>query len=418
MPPIPRFLLALLLLTLAAPAARGQILRGEWVDQSQKEIEARRKTALRVMVLDKEGKPVEGAPVRISLRRQAFALGAPMRSLPVAADMKGDLTTGPGMLRCVNAMSLDALTDWPRIKPKAGAAIDTAAVEEALARAASRGNQVRWGTVLSADTGRLPEWVAELQGPALRAKLGEHVAWTFEQFGRRADQFDIYSDTLQKTFVEDRLGVEALRGLVEKARASAPGATLCVRLEDGLAAEKIQPAIRRITALRESFVDIDMIAIEARFSGTVSQIQLARSLAWLRGLDIPIVIVGLEVGGPSPAAAAINIEVVLRTLYAEPAVRGIHFAGLRADEFTDPAAALLEADGAPTPAGQIVDKLFTSLWRTETLGGADPLGNVRCKVFPGHYEVEAILPDRSIARGSFFVPQSERERLAVVQPLP
>lgn len=413
-----RLLLLMVLLALAATPARGQILRGEWVDDTEKAIDEHRKTALRVLVLDKQGKPVEGAPVRISLRRHAFPLGAPAGSLPVEADMKGDLTTGPAMVRCLTALGLEGLTDWPRLQPKAGAAIDTGEINEALARASTRGMQVRWGTVLTADIARLPGWVAEQRGADLRTTLAGHVEWTFEKFGRQADQFDLYANVLPKAFVEDRLGVDALRALVEKARAAAPNATLCLRLDDALAAEKIQPAIQRITALRESFVDLDMIAIEARFSGTVSQLQLARSLAWLRGLDLPVMIVGLEVGGPSPAAAAINMEIVLRTMLAERAVRGIHFAGLRAEELNDPAAALLEADGKPAPAGQIVDGLFSKLWRTELLGQADPLGNLRRRVFPGLYEVEAVLPDRSIARGSFFVPASAHEKLAVVQPLP
>ena len=50
---------ALLLLCFAGPAW-AQILQGEWVDQSQAEIEQHRMTGATVVVLDADDRPVQG----------------------------------------------------------------------------------------------------------------------------------------------------------------------------------------------------------------------------------------------------------------------------------------------------------------------------------------------------------------------
>ncbi len=409
----PLLLLILLLLTLAAPrSANAQILHADWIDEGQKNIAQFRQCGVRIVVLDHEGKPVPSALVHISLQQLSFPLGVPAAALPPPSAQPSPAAP---FWRCINAVSLDSLTDWAHLQPNAAAPLNLQPVQAAMAAAEARGQTVRWGSVVNGDPGRLPNWVVDLHDQPLTYTIDRYLDQVFQPCGACGGQFDIYAGSLDHTFVEDRLGLDGLRDMVEHARIAARGATLCLRFEDAFDSQRLQQMIRRFAALRDAFINVDMIAMEGRFGGYVVQNQLARSLQWLHDLDVPVVVVDLEVGGPSPAAAAINAEMILRTLYADSNVKGIYFKGLHADDFTDPNAALIDQDGKPTPVGNIVDGLFHGLWGFDASLITDSLGETRCRVPPGVYQVTAKRFGGPSASGAFLVTGSEKERLLILQ---
>ncbi|MGB0768925.1 MAG: hypothetical protein ACPGYV_14590, partial [Phycisphaeraceae bacterium] len=160
----------------------------------------------------------------------------------------------------------------------------------------------------------------------------------------------------------------------------------------------------------------DEVAIEQRFNGQVQANPLKRVLDETIGsLPRPVVLTGVEVGGPTDIAAALNMETVLRLAFAQPNVRGLYLAGVADGDLVESNAALIDADGEPTAAGAVLDGLFHQHWRSDVTDRTDERGNVRARVFTGWYEVTAALPDATLLRTKAYIPRSDRAKLIVLQ---
>ena len=89
-----------------------QMMQGPWVEESDQKIDALRKTDLRVIVLDRQGKAVVAAAVTIEQLRHDFTIGFVLGEQGFAQGV-GDKP----VWRCFNAVSLQRLTAWPRLQP-------------------------------------------------------------------------------------------------------------------------------------------------------------------------------------------------------------------------------------------------------------------------------------------------------------
>jgi endo-1,4-beta-xylanase len=393
-------------LWLAAPA-NAQILQADWTREADRLIEKHRKIPVRVIVLDRDGKPVPNAAVHFELKRHAFQWGAvPGHARSADPKVDGDSFETP-RFRGQSAISMEDRTHWaqPESQPSPG----TASLKATdLYR--------RWGVVVPADPGKLPDAVASLRGEGLKQALQSRVSNAVAQ--KAFDEFDLYADSLTHDFVGKQFGPAMVRRLYESAHAIAPHARLCARFSDVFEGDRSVRTVRKVTAMREGFVPLDAISIEARFQGTVVQTAVKRQLDLLAGLKMPIVVARLEVGGESEAAAAINLETVLRTFFAEPMVQGVYLVGFSADEVGDPNARLRDDHGRLTASGRLLEKLVSEVWRTDAFGKSDHLGNARARVFAGAYEITAALPgERTPASITVNLPPSEAERIVVLQPL-
>jgi len=413
-------LMALALLSWAA-RSNAQVLEAPWVQQTQDDIREHRMADVRVIVLDAKGQPAGPSTVSIKQQRLSFRLG--VRLTPeLLKQMRGMSLAewNQPVWRAINHLGLDELTRWDRTEPAMGEA-DHALVEQALQLAESRGMTTRWGGVVSENIARVPKWIAPLHGPALQATVTDHAARTVQTFGRRVGTFDLITHRLDHRLLRERVGANVTRPLFQRTRAAGPEAQLFVRYEDALAGPRVRRMIDDVIDLRDRFIQIDGVAIEARFGGMVVQRPLARAMHLLHQLDLPIDIVDLEVGGPGSSATALNMETVLRRLFAEPAVRSITFGGLTKEHYGFIEPALINPAGKPTEAGLLLDKLFRELWWTDLEDQTDELGNLRTRVFLGSHRIEATLPDGARVWTEVYLPPTpphgQAEHTVVLQPV-
>ncbi len=405
-----------MLIVLWACPLLAQTLDAPWVARSQERIERVRKTDVRVIVVGRDGQPVPGAVVRLRMVQHAFPLGVRLNPAeftdgaqpPAARDDRP-------VWRCFNAASLDLATAWAVTQPHRGQ-WDFLVIDDMISWADGRGMRLRWGSLTSADPGRVPGWLLKLQGDDLAAALQDHVRTVMTRFGHRVDQFDVHTDQFDHDLVSARLGRPMIRRLHEYAKACAPEALTCFRFEDGLSGARLNTMVQQVAQMREEFVPFDLVAVDQRFGGMIVQGPLQRGLESLGNLGVGVVVTNLEVGGPSPGAAAINLETVLRTLLAERAVKGIWLAGVRGEELSDPAAALVDDDGEPTAAGRVLDGLVRQHWWTDVQEKADELGNVRTRVFAGVYDLSADTPG-GVAQSRVYLPVAGEVRVVLLRPL-
>ena len=391
-----------------------QVLSGQWVDQTQQRITKVRQTEVRVIVQGHDGHNAAGVTVTIQQQRHAFCLG-------FTVGEQGLDTFDPTrrVHRCFNGLALDRLSAWNRLQPQA-AQRDLETLRSTVIAAQDLQMTIRWGGVISADLGRLPNWVSELRGQALSSVLGAHAHSVLKAYGHSVQQFDLYTHSLDHDLVERYLGEPMLRRLFEQAHADVPDAAICVRFEDCLTGRRLHQMIGRVTEMRQAFIPVDMVAVEHRTSNMQLHSPLSRALEWMGKLPgkMGVVIVGLDVGGASAMAAATNLETLLRTLFANPNVRSIWLAGLHEGELVEPNAALIDARGEPTATGRTLDGLFHSVWWTDFSGPTDELGNVVTPVFFGAHRVEATLKNGTSIHTTVWVEPSSEQRVILLEPPP
>lgn len=393
-------------------AAQAQMLEGDWVRESAGRIDQCRKTGIRVIVLDQNGTAVPEAEVRIEQIRHEFSIGF----CPLGGGWP-DVDGHANVWRCFNSLSLEQLTQWSKLAPKPSGAWVEGDLEPLVQRAESLGLTLRWGGVVSADMGRNPSWAGYLKGDQLQTALETHLKRVLLRYGGRIDQFDIYTHSLDHDWIDRELGMSMVRRLYEQAKAAAPRASICVRFEDIIAVGRMGQVMQQLQKFEEALIPIDQIAVELRIGGVVSQQPFQRVVDRIGRLGRDIVVAGLEVGGVGAVGAAINLETVLRTLFAEPGIRGIWYTSLMPSDSTESSAALFDEEGQPTVVGQIFDALWRNLWWTDEQLTTDELGNVFTRVFAGTHQISATLPDKQTLHTTVWLPRSDEERIIVLEPL-
>ncbi|GAB4108090.1 MAG: hypothetical protein Kow00105_14130 [Phycisphaeraceae bacterium] len=393
-----------------------QMLAGVWVDQTQQAIDRERMTDLRVIVLDHSGKPAHGVPVTVAQVKSDFQVGVvlPASGWPEHADPDAEFW------RVINAVSLERMTAWPTLQPEPGTGLDEDAawrIEQAINEAEARGLTIRWGPIVSADPGRVPGWVLKLDDHELADAIRRYERLILERFGRRVHQVDPYTQTLDHGFLEQRIGLAVIRELYQLVPTVHDSVLACARFDDALTPIRAQQMLRQITAMREAFIPVGMVAIDQRFIGDADRKVLTRLFERLGEIRHPVILSGLSVGGDSELNAAIHLETVLRVAMTRPELRGIYFEALTDDEAVMPFSALIDHTGQPTPSGRLVDHLYHELWRTDQLAYTDELGNVRLRAFPGTYRIETTLLDGQTLRAHIRLNRSPDERIVLLEPL-
>lgn len=365
--------------------AAGQFVAGDWVQRTEANIQRFRKTPVAFLVLDAEGKIVSGAEVRLEQQRHAFPLGLVLgESFPTHYDpeAKG--------WRAFNAASLANLTGWRRLQPTDAGAWDDAQLEAAMEAAAGAGLTLHWGPLVSADAFDLPEWVVPLRGEALFAAMRVYAQRVGATCGPRVGDLDVAEQTINHA----RLTPAMLRLLILDLRAMWPSLRPRLRFDGALEGPRTFEVVAAMDNALSQRVGIDGFTLEQAFGPRpIAQDLLEPALQRLAKFGRPLTVGSLEIGGANAIESAVNVETVLRTLFAEPTVEAIYFSGLEADRLAEPSAALFDPDGLPTAVANTIDRLFREVWWSDDTLVADELGRARGSVFLGDYRVTVTLPD-------------------------
>lgn len=388
--------------------ARAQILQGDWVDQSQAAIDQHRKTDVTVIVLDHEDRAVQNATVRLVQQRHDFVIGL---ALPIDRMPPEKSRTKP-VYRCFNTIAMDRYTDWAELS-EVSAAIQAdrlTAWAEAIEPI-----QTHFGRVISADPARNHDRLSLLAPADLRDAVLARIDLA-AIYDPKPDHYDLYTDLLNQDMIERKLGQGMLPRMFDRAGSRRTDASFGVRVRNAISLQKGRDLVNTIQKLEVRQVPFDHITVEQRFTGPIQPNALRRMLdEYIGPLPLPVALADIQVGGPTPVAAAIKLETLLRLVFAQPNITGITFAGLVDDELIEEHAALLEGSGEPTASGEVLDALFTKLWHSDESGTTDERGNVQARAFTGWYAVSAKLPDGTEIKSQAYIPKDDRPKLIVLQ---
>ncbi|MEM1446390.1 MAG: hypothetical protein AAGF84_10065 [Planctomycetota bacterium] len=387
-----------------------QTVAAPWVEVAEAQIEQHRKTDLRVIVLDDDGRggqvPAVNAEVRIEQLRHDFPVGVVMD----APSVRG-FDPSESFFRAINAVSLRRLTAWPMVQPGGPDEFALEDVETAVTWAEVFGLDVHWGGMIAADPAFQPQWAAALDHDErlrLASQYVDVVGWTFAGRLRSAS---LYTHHVDQPWLDE----PGVRWLFNHAQTADAGFELRLGYEQALDDPRARDMMLDADDKAMGFVRSDGVAVTHAFGGRFVQSRLRRYVTRMATLGQSVLIDGLEVGGGLLAPS--QLEAALITLFAEPSVSGIYLDGLTTASTRDASAALLDADGEPTGNAMVVDRLFRERWWTDTTSATDELGNVRTRVFAGHYRVTATLPDGRRFSSEVLVPKADGERVVVLEPV-
>ncbi|MEM0914390.1 MAG: hypothetical protein AAGK09_07245 [Planctomycetota bacterium] len=414
------------LITPVAPIATAQRLPQAWVDASDEAMRRHRTAPVRIVVLNAEGSPAPGAVVQATQTRHHLPLG-------FVADRSGldGVPLDAPVYRHFNTLSLDRLIAWRDAHPRPDAEHPMLAARRVAHQARQRGLDLRLGPLVSQDPARNPDWVAALPPDELAAALLHRVDAVTAEFaapGSPRTQVDLVGDALAHRDLTRALGPQVRRLLFDHARVRAPHAQLAVRFTDALTGHRRSRLPDAVAALREDFIDADLVALDERIDTPIQRAPLERTLQAIDALGYGLALASLDVGGPTPEAAAYQLELLLRTVVPSPACRGIVFntvaQTLDDTSSTVENAGLIDVLGELTPSGRVVERLFGEEWRSDELAVTDPeLAAADLTLFAGTYTLTVMLPpsdthpDGQTFTYPLHVPPSTQTRLAVVQPL-
>ena len=397
-----RFALALLFLLLTWPA------RGD--DAVEVDVDAARKTDLRVIVLDAMGKPAEGAAIEVQQLTHAFPIGVVLPEGGHAA-LTGYDPEAP-LWRVFNAVSLERQTGWGRLQPSRGD-FDWGAVPLTVDWAETFGLRIHWGGILSADPVQQPEWAVGLSDADRLAAAADYLDVVLFNYGSRVASADLYTDGLRQPW----LTASGRRWLFDHTRLAAPGLDLRLRFEQALEGGSAWQMLRAVQDAEQAFIHADGVSLDHRFLGRATPDPVDQTLQRLAGLKTRVIVSALELGGANSFESAINLEQILERLFRQPTVEGIYLDAATPDSATGSHTALTNAAGEATPVGATVDRLFRERWWTQDAGAADLLGNAEFRVFAGTYRITATLPDGATLSADVAVPKRDEERVVVMEPL-
>ncbi len=404
-----RLIIAVMVGCLLRPqSVDAQILQGDWVVASEQAIEQHRKTDVTVIVLDHNDRTVLGATVKLMQLRHDFVVGITLPADRLPPEGLKELA----VYRVFNAIALDRLTDWSfaaaesKLTPQQVALAWQEAVKPAV---------VSFGRVVSADPARNSDKIALLGPQDLRDAVMARIDFA-TAFTPAPDTFDLYADLLYQDMIERKLGQGMLHRMFERARVNRPDAQFALRVRDTISLQRGRDLANAIQRLEIRQLPFDRVTIEQRFTGQTQPLALRRMLdGQVATLPVPVSLAEVEVGGQSDVAAGLNMETVLRLVFAQPKIDRIIFAGLQQEGLIEDHAALLDADGKPTASGSMLDQMFNTYWRSNLSLKTDERGNAEARVFTGWYQVSVTLPDGATLEGEAYITKSDRSRLIIMQ---
>ena len=376
---------------LATGRGAGQVLIGPWVEAAQAEAERVRQREVRVIVLEAGGGVVEGARVTATLVSHAFELGV---SEPAS----------PTMLQraLAQGIPLNARAEAP---PWHDNAADR---DRPLPPPIRRGLT---GPLIGTDLADWPEAVASLPDAALPTTLFERL----ERHARPGRRLLPFGDLLQRPgVIDDRLGNGFIRFAHQRLGARHPHTPLGLYAAGGLVGPGQRRMLHAITRSREAVIPFDFVATSYRSSSALPPPRLKIELDRLDALKHPLLVTGVQTGGPTALEAATHAEALLRLLFARPEVAGVYFAALTPDAAIEPHAALLDPSGEASAVGRVVARLFGELWRVRESFTTDAAGNAYARLYHGLYRLDVAYPDGAHATTEFRLePGPERHRVVV-----
>jgi GH35 family endo-1,4-beta-xylanase len=359
-----------------------------------------------IRVVDRAGRPVDGAEIKVTQVNHEFKFGCYLVLHELPADRQPDYTAY--FLHLFNYATVSCY--WGIVESRRGqpywdrADRDVAwGVEHKLML---KGHPLVWG----AESIGPPKWLSR-KPDELSAQLKQRVQETMGRYRGRITLWDVVNEPLDRGIFEEVLGDSYIKVAFEWAREADPDARLVINEYGIFSAQsrKREPYLKLLERLVAEQTPFDAIGIQAHEPLTewFDPAVVSETLDRYAQIGKPIHItefttqtVDREITGRyrqgrgrwTPERQAEYWREFFTICFGNPQVEAITVWGLDDTRAWLPGGALLDERWQPKPAYLALDQLINQQWRTRSTGVTEH-GVFQLRGFYGDYDVEAEMPD-------------------------
>jgi endo-1,4-beta-xylanase len=390
----------------------GEDEEAPWRQEAARRIDCYRKADLEVRVVDEQGRPLGGVPVRIRMERHAYTFGSVMDPV-LLGDTENGRRYRERFQRWFNRATAPIYwADWGWE--------NTQAREQYLQMAAwaqRQGFAIRGHPLVYPRFDLLPTWLATRlrdQPQALQAAILQHIAeavYVTNRFG--FNEYDVTNELRDAEEVLAALGggdTEAGRLRVvewfsearrynDRSRMGLNEYSIVTRGGDTEVEQTIYEDWLRFLADRGQPVDV--IGIQGHFNEDVT----APTRVWeildrFSAFGVPVQITEYDLVTRDEEGQARFLRDFLTAVFAHPATDAFTMWGFWEGAHWRPLGALVRENWSLKPAGEMYERLVLQEWWTDVEPVTDSAGSVRLKAFQGRYTVSVATPASASLRAN------------------
>ncbi|KAL2622160.1 hypothetical protein R1flu_002365 [Riccia fluitans] len=250
-----------------------------------------------------------------------------------------------------------------------------------------RGHCIMWETE---DT--VQDWLKTLSPPQLKEAIHNRVKGLLSRYRGKFRHYDVNNEMLHGSYFKDRLGAEFLPSVFRMAHEYDPEAVLFVNdyhIEDGFDYRSSPEAyVHHILDLTQDGAPVGGIGIQGHIDVPVGPV-IQNALDKLAVVGLPIWFTEIDVESVNEYTRADDLEVLLREVFAHPAVDGIVFWGFWEGTMSRNNAQLVDSDKRINEAGRRLLALKDE-WRTSFNGEVGDGGELQFRGFLGDYTITVV----------------------------
>ena len=366
-----------------------------WRKEAAARIEQHRKGDLTVRVVDAEGKPVAGIPVRAKLDRIAFDFGTCVSSPKLLGEGADAEIYREKVKSLFNLTVLENGLKW-RIWEISGEE-GRERTRKALDWLEANDLPVRGHVMVWPGYRHLPKRIKELGGnkEELRKAIDAHIRMIGKTAGTQVREWDVLNEVFANRDLTNILGDEEMVHWFKLAREVAPHARLYYNdyaglVRGGFPTGHKQHFEETLRYLKDNGAPLGGVAIQGHFGSLLTPPHRIKSELdrWAQ-LDLPIMVTEYDVTVPGARLRADFTRDFLTMCFSHPQVHGVVTWGFWAKSHWKPESAMFDADWKVTPMGEEWIRLTTQEWTTDETKKTDANGEATIWGFVGAYSVSA-----------------------------
>jgi len=368
-----------------------------WRSAAAERIERIRKADLTVRVVDRDRQPVEGASVRVRMKRHTFGFGSAVRANWLCRDSEDGRKYRQIVEQNYNKVTVEnALKPkwWPVVQSNTHGMFRKEWTDRALAWLNERDIEVRGHCITWAILGEREVAQYRDKPEQLRKELFAHMQERVSEVGKRVGEWDVVNHiVIGDTSLATLLGGDSIYAeVVKRSRLLAPHAELWLNEGAVLHRGSQRDKYAKMTQyLIDSDAPPDGIGFMAHFrpESFLTPPQRLYDVFERFAKIIPdLQLTELDVRtGNDEQLQADYLRDVMIVAFSHPAVQAIVMWGFWEGNHWKPEAALYRRDWSIKPAGQAWRALVFKEWWTDETGQTGRDGVFKTRGFLGDYEI-------------------------------
>ncbi len=367
-----------------------------WRAAAAARIENIRKGDLAIQVNDAEGRPVEGAIVKVRMKRHAFAFGTAIQSARIAGDDSPDNLRYRAIIeKYFNKVVFENDLKWPAwVGGKDAGNVGRGQILRTLDWFGARSIAVRGHVMVWPSWRYTPEFIKPLAAEPykLRAAVLDHIVDQTAALGPRLAEWDVINESYAHHDLIDILGREAMADWFRAAHTGAPAVRLFYNDYTMFSGEgpgsPSQHFYDTIRFLIDQGAPIGGIGEQGHFGGSPPPpMKVLATFDRFAAFGLPIQISEFDIDTSDEDLQVAYTRDFLTAAFSHPAVTGVMSWGFWAGSHWKPRAAFWSKDWSLRPNGKVFLDLIQNEWWTNAELKTDAVGRAVVRGFCGDYEI-------------------------------